>query len=178
MPVRDHTGGLVFVKDRLINPPPGVDKYLNAKGVPKQYILYGFYQVLQLINAINNGTCSNAKLEENYKKYGIILTEGEFNASYLMQCGFPAVSLLGRILFEDRSGRTIQQKELLLRYGIRRLTPWMDLDEPGQEAQAKLKTQLDKQFVLQQPDYRMFPELNDANDYTLDQLNELRFISL
>lgn len=171
MPVRDHKGGLVFIKQRLINPPPGMDKYLNMTGVPKQYLLYGFYQVLQLIQSINNGTCSNKKLEENYKKYGITLTEGEFNASYLMQCGYPAVSLLGRILFEDKSGKTVQQKELLLRYGIRQLVLWMDNDDPGREAQTKIRGQLQTNFILRQPDFTIFPQLNDANDHTPEQID-------
>jgi hypothetical protein len=178
MPVRDHKGGLVFVKQRLLNPPPDGNKYLNETGIPKQYILYGFYHVLQLIEAINKGVCNNKKLEENYKRYGVFLTEGEFNASYLMQNGYPAVSLLGRILFEDRSKKTVQQKELLMRYGIRQLVPWMDNDGPGQEAQAKLKEQLQGNFILRQPDYSMFPDLNDANNYTPDQLDALRFINL
>jgi len=171
MPVRDHKGGLVFIKQRLLNPPPGIDKYLNTTGVPKQYLLYGFYQILQLINAINNGTCRNKKLEENYKKYGLTLTEGEFNAAYLMQNGYPAVSLLGRILFEDTSKRTIQQKELLLRYGIRQLVLWMDNDDPGKEAQAKIRKQTQSNFILREPDFRIFPELNDANDHTAKQID-------
>lgn len=177
MPVRDHKGGLVFVKQRLINPPPGVDKYLNEKGVPKQYLLYGFYQMLQLIEAINNGTCQNKKLEDNYKRLGLILTEGEFNSSYLVQCGYPAVSLLGRILFEDKQRKSIQQKELLLRHGIRQLTPWMDFDQAGQEAQQKIVNQTFKEFRINQPDYTQFPELNDANDYDENQLDELTFYS-
>jgi hypothetical protein len=171
MPVRDHKGGLVFVKQRFINPPPGLDKYLNESGIPKQYLIYGFYQVLQLINAINNGTCSNKKLEENYKKFGITLTEGEFNAAYLMQCGYPAVSLLGRILFEDRSKRTVQQKELLLRYGIRQLVLWMDNDDPGREAQIQIKAQTQSNFRLREPEYSLFPQLNDANDHTQEQID-------
>lgn len=178
MPVRDHKGGLVFIKQRFINPPPDGDKYLNVEGVPKQYLLYGFYQVLQLINSINNGTCTNKKLEENYKRYGLILTEGEFNASYLMQCGYPAVSLLGRILFQDNSRKTIQQKELLLRYGIRQLVPWMDNDTPGREAQEKIIHQTRKEFILRQPKYDMFPELNDANDYTQEQIDALEFVGV
>jgi DNA primase len=178
MPVRDHRGGLVFVKQRFINPPPGQDKYLNQAGVPKQYLLYGFWQVLQLIKAIRDGTCQNKKLEENYKKYGIALTEGEFNASYLMQCGIPAVSLLGRILFQDTSKRYIMQKELLQRYGIRDLILWMDNDEPGQEAQQIIAKQLYKDFRLRQPDYGMFPDLNDANNYTLDQLDQQQFVAI
>lgn len=178
MPVRDHKGGLVFIKQRLINPPPGVDKYLNTTGVPKQYLLYGFYQLLQLISSINNGTCNNKKLEENYKRYGVILTEGEFNAIYLMQNGYPAVSLLGRILFEDTSRRTIQQKELLLRYGIRKVIPWMDNDAPGLEAQEKIIEQLKKNFMVSVPEYEMFPELNDANDFTPEQLDRMQFIDI
>jgi len=178
IPVRDHLGRLVFIKQRFVNPPPGQDKYLNQPGIPKQHILYGFYHMLQLINTINNGTCNNKKLEENYKKYGLALVEGEFNAAYLVQNGIPAVSLLGRILFEDYSRRTIQQKELLLRYGIRRLVPWMDFDTPGQEAQEKIINQTYKDFILHQPDYGMFPELNDANNYTPEQLNQLKFLSL
>lgn len=171
MPVRDHKGGLVFVKQRLLNPPPGVDKYLNTAGVPKQYLLYGFYHVLKLIQSINNGTCSNKKLEENFKRYGITLTEGEFNASYLMQCGYPAISLLGRILFEDKTRKTIQQKELLLRYGIRQLMIWMDNDEPGQDAQKVIKLQTQSNFRISEPDYTLFPSLNDANDHTQEQID-------
>lgn len=171
MPVRDHKGGLVFIKQRLLNPPPGVDKYLNESGIPKQYLLYGFYHVLKLLEAINNGTCSNKKLEENYKKYGLTLTEGEFNAAYLMQCGYPAVSLLGRILFEDKTKKTIQQKELLLRYGIRQLVLWMDNDDPGMEAQQIIKQQTYNHFRIREPDYSLFPELNDANDHTLEQID-------
>jgi len=178
MPVRDHKGGLVFVKQRLINPPPGLDKYLNVEGVPKQYLLYGFYQVLQLINTINNGTCTNEKLEKNYKKYGVILTEGEFNAAYLMQNGYPAVSLLGRILFRDTSGASIQQYELLLRYGIRRVVSWMDNDEFGLQAQDLIVEQLSKNFIVRVPKYSMFPDLNDANDYTPEQLDALEFVDV
>lgn len=171
IPVRDHKGGLVFVKQRFINPAPGQDKYLNEAGIPKQYLIYGFYQMLQLINAINNGTCQNKKLEENYKKYGLTITEGEFNAAYLVQCGYPAISLLGRILFEDKTRKTIQQKELLLRYGIRQLVLWMDNDIPGQEAQQKIKSQVSSNFIVREPDYTIFPELNDANDHTSEQID-------
>lgn len=170
MPIRDHKGGLVFIKQRFINPPPGTDKYLNMTGVPKQYVLYGFYHVLKLIESINNGTCTNKVLEENYKRYGITLTEGEFNAAYLMQCGYPAVSLLGRILFEDKSGKTIQHMELLLRYGIRNLVLWMDNDEPGKEAQLKIKSQTMSRFRIQEPNFNLFPDLNDANDHTYEQI--------
>jgi DNA primase len=176
MPIRDHLGGLVFIKQRFINPAPGQDKYLNATGVPKQHILYGFNHVLNLIKAINNGTCTNKKLEENYKKYGVILTEGEFNASYLMQNGFVAVSLLGRILFSGKSSGTIQQRELLLRNGVRRITPWMDWDEHGQTSQAKIIMELYKDFIIHQPNYLQFPDKNDANDFEPWQLDELEFI--
>lgn len=177
LPIRDHKGGLVFIKKRYINPPPDGDKYMNASGVPKQHILYGFYQVLQLILAINNGTCSNKKLEENYKRYGIFLTEGEFNASYLFQNGYPAVSLLGRILFEDKTKRAILQKELLLRYGIRNVVPWMDNDQPGHEATEKIVGQLRNEFRVLIPDYAQFPYLNDANNFTPEQLDQQRFIT-
>lgn len=176
MPVRDHKGGLVFVKKRFINPPPGGEKYMNASGIPKQYILYGFYQILQLIQAINNGTCTNTKLMDNYKKYGLFLTEGEFNASYLFQNGYPAVSLLGRILFEDRSKKYTMQKELLLRYGIRDLVPWMDNDGPGQEAVVNIVGQTYKQFRVRIPDYSQFPGLNDANNFSPEQLDQQTFI--
>jgi DNA primase len=171
MPVRDHKGGLVFIKQRLLNPPPGIDKYLNTTGVPKQYLIYGFYHVLKLIESINNGTCSNKKLEENYKRFGLTVTEGEFNAAYLMQNGYPAISLLGRILFEDTTKRTVQQKELLLRYGIRQLVLWMDNDDPGREAQVKIKGQTHSNFILREPDFTLFPEINDANDHTPEQLD-------
>jgi DNA primase len=177
LPIRDHKGGLVFVKKRYINPPPDGDKYMNASGVPKQHILYGFHQVLQLILAINNGTCSNKKLEENYRRYGIFLTEGEFNASYLFQNGYPAVSLLGRILFEDRTKKHILQKELLLRYGIRNVVPWMDNDQPGHEATEKIVGQLRNDFKVLIPDYAQFPMLNDANNFTPEQLDLQRFIT-
>jgi len=177
LPVRDHKGGLVFIKKRYINPPPGMDKYMNESGIPKQYILYGFYQVLQLIKAINNGTCTNKKLEENYRKYGLFVTEGEFNASYLFQNGYPAVSLLGRILFEDRSKKRILQKELLLRYGIRDLVLWMDNDEPGKEAILSIYKQTSKQFRVLVPDFNQYPELNDANSFSPEQLDMQRFIN-
>lgn len=178
MPVRDHRGGLVFVKQRFINPLPGQDKYLNEAGIPKQYILYGFWQVLQLLKTIQDGKCQNKKLEENYKKYGIALTEGEFNASYLMQCGIPAVSLLGRILFQDITKRFIMQKELLQRYGIKDLILWMDNDQPGKEAQKIIANQLYKDFRLRQPDYSMFPDLNDANNYTPSQIDQQQFVAI
>lgn len=178
LPIRDHKGGLVFIKKRFINPPPGTDKYMNERGIPKQYIIYGFYHMLQLINAINSGTCSNKKLEENYKRLGLIVTEGEFNAGYLVQCGYPAVSLLGRILFEDTSHRTVQQKELLLRYGIKNLTLWMDNDQPGQEAETNIIKQTYKNFRLHVPNYSQFPELNDANEFELEQLDKLEFINV
>ncbi|GEM_PF-1767229 len=176
IPVRDHKGGLVFVKQRFIDPPPGTNKYLNQSGIPKQHILYGFYQVLQLIRSIENGTCQNKKLEENYKKYGVILTEGEFNAAYLFQNGYPAVSLLGRILFEDRSRKRILQKELLLRYGIRDLVIWMDFDTPGLEAREKIIKQTYKDFRVRIPNQEDFSMYNDANDFTPEDLDRVKFI--
>ena len=177
IPIRDHLGGLVFVKKRFIKTAPNQNKYMNASGVPKQYILYGFYHVLQLIKAINNGTCTNKKLEENYKRYGIILTEGEFNTSYLFQNGYPASSLLGRILFEDTTRKTIKQKELLLRYGIRDLVIWMDNDDPGRDAKEKIYQQTYKDFRVRFPNYSQYPELNDANNYTPEQLDSLQYIN-
>jgi DNA primase len=178
MPVRDHKGGLVFIKKRFVNPSPGGDKYMNESGIPKQYILYGFYQVLQLIQAINNGTCTNKKLEENYRKYGLILTEGEFNAAYLFQNGYPAVSLLGRILFEDKTKKRVLQKELLLRYGIRDLVLWMDNDDPGKEAIVNIHKQTYKQFGVLVPDFSQFPHLNDANNFSPEELDRQKFITL
>jgi DNA primase (bacterial type) len=177
MPVRDHKGGLVFIKKRFIKPPPGGDKYMNEKGIPKQHILYGFYQVLLLIQSINNGTCTNKKLEENYKRYGLFLTEGEFNASYLMQNGYPTVSLLGRILFEDKTKKYTMQKELLLRYGIRDLVLWMDNDDPGKEAIEKITQQTYRNFRVLIPDFSQFPQLNDANNFTPEQLDQQTFIT-
>lgn len=178
MPVRDHMGGLVFIKQRFIDPPPGMGKYLNMTGIPKQHILYGFWQVLQLIQAINEGTCTNKKLEENYRKYGLILTEGEFNASYLFQNGYPAVSLLGRILFEDRSKKNILQKELLLRYGIRDLVIWMDYDEYGLSARSNILKQTYKDFRVRIPNQEEFPQYNDANDFPPSVLDEVKFLGI
>lgn len=178
IPVRDHKGGLVFVKQRFIDPPPNMGKYLNQSGIPKQHILYGFWNVLQLIQAIQNGTCENKKLEENYKKYGIILTEGEFNASYLFQNGYPAVSLLGRILFEDTTRKHIMQKELLLRYGIRNLVIWMDLDEYGLEARTNIINQTYKDFRVRIPNQEDFPQYNDANDYTPEEIDQVNFLGI
>ena len=178
IPIRDHKGGLVFVKQRFIDPPPNMGKYLNQSGIPKQHILYGFWNVLQLIQSIQNGTCSNKKLEENYRKYGIILTEGEFNASYLFQEGYPAVSLLGRILFEDKTRKHILQKELLLRYGIRDLVVWMDLDEPGLEARTNIINQTYKDFRVRVPNQEKFPQYNDANDFTPEDLDQVVFLGI
>jgi hypothetical protein len=178
MPVRDHKGGLVFIKKRYINPPPGMDKYMNESGIPKQHLLYGFHQVLQLIQAINNGTCTNNKLKENYLRYGLFLTEGEFNASYLFQNGYPAVSLLGRILFEDKSKKRVLQKELLLRYGIRDLVAWMDNDDAGKEAVQTIYQQTYKDFRVLVPNYAQFPHLNDANNFTSEELDRQQFINM
>jgi hypothetical protein len=178
IPVRDHKDGLVFVKQRFINPPPGQDKYMNESGIPKQYILYGLNIIIKLIQAINNGTCQNKKLEENYKRYGVALTEGEFNAAYLVQCGYPAVSLLGRVLFEDKDRNTIQQFELLLRNGIRRLVIWTDLDESGKEAQKKIIKQTNGQFIVKVPNQDNFPQYNDANDFPLNDLDKVKFLTI
>ena len=178
IPIRDHKGGLVFIKKRLINPGPTQGKYLNETGIPKQYILYGFYHMLQLIEAINNGTCQNKVLEENYKKYGLALTEGELDAVYLVQNGYPAVSLMGRILFEDKTKKHLLQKELLMRYGIKKLLIWMDNDEYGHEAQKKIIEQTYKYFQLYTPDYTMFPNLKDPNSYTPEQLAQQKIVEI
>lgn len=175
IPVRDHTGGLVFIKQRLLNPPPGTSKYLNTTGIPKQYLLYGYNHILKLIESINNKSCNNKKLEENYKRYGVILTEGEFNAAYLMQNGYPAISLLGRILFEDRRNKTLQQKELLLRYGIRQLVIWMDFDLPGLEAREQIIRQTSRNFIVRVPNQENFPNYNDANDFSKEDLDKINF---
>ena len=167
IPVRDHTGGLVFIKQRFIIPPVGMDKYLNTPGIPKQYILYGFYHVLMLKQAIEDGTCDNKKLEENFHKYGVVITEGEFNAAYLWQNNMPAVSLLGRILFNE-------QMRLLLRNGIHSCILWMDNDKFGQEAQKIIKKKLNK-IRLWQPDYNQFPQYNDANDFPSEDLVRLKY---
>lgn len=175
IPIRDHLGKLVFIKRRYIN-PHGDSKYMNQKGIPKQHILYGFDKILQLITAINNGTCQNKKLEENYYKYGVFLTEGEFNTAYLMQNNFPATSMLGRLLFEDKTHRTLMQKELLLRYGINKFVIWTDNDEPGKEAIQIISKQLINYQVLV-PDFNQFPKLNDPNNFTAEQLAQQKFIS-
>jgi len=170
IPVRDHKGGLVFIKKRMLS-SFAPNKYLNVTGVPKQHLIYGFYHMLQLIDAINNKTCLNKKLEENYKRFGLIITEGEFNTAYLVQNGYPAISLLGRILFK-------QQKELLLKYGIKQLSLWLDNDDAGKEAHDVITNQLRGQFKLTRPDYEKYPDLNDANEFTPEQLDTLNFITI
>lgn len=175
IPIRDELGRLVFIKRRAITKDHNA-RFKNEAGVPKQTILYGLPQVLGMIDWIESGQCNNQELIYNYKTYGVALVEGEFNACYLMQNNMLAVSMLGRILFEDKSKKTVMQKELLLRHGIRNILLWTDNDKPGFEAHEKISNQLKGLFRLSTPDYSQFPQLNDANDYSPEQLRQQRFI--
>lgn len=128
IPVRDDKGNIRFIKQRSIQSK----MYLNEKDVEKKNILYGFYYLI-----------TAGKTEE------IFITEGEFDTLACYQMKLPAVSLMGSKLFKE-------QIELLLMYGVKKITLFLDNDETGFKSSMEIYKRLMRypfkiNFVLYPP---------------------------
>lgn len=112
--------------------------------------LSGFYGLWELV-------------KDTHQRRPLILVEGEFDAMYLQQCGYPAISTMGT------AGLTEGQRVLLKRYAS--LVVWSyDGDDAGRKAQAKgvLAT---RRFV---PTIGVnLPDGSDPNELTVKQVDKI-----
>lgn len=138
LPIYMSDGGLLSYAGRAIDPGK---KPKTRKARSGLRTLYGMYELL----------------ETSYDRFPcIIVTEGEFDAMYLQQCGLKAVSTMGT------AGITEQQ--LLQLYLHTDTVVWSyDGDDAGRSAQAKA---IEKSKRFLKTDSVVLPDGKDPNELT------------
>lgn len=155
IPVKDHRGKFHGTVSRLMNPPPGMGRYLNTPGMPKHQLLFGLWP--------------------QWTSRVIILVEGPLDAIWMQQNGWPAAATFGTELHPD-------QIALLHEHGIGEVILMMDnpeVDEGGRKALPKARQHLvEAGYLLNQIYTVQYPEpdaqrpkgYKDANDCTAEQI--------
>lgn len=109
-PVRDSKGIVRFIQRRSVHGK----MFFNEKSIQKKDILYGLYYIVS----------SGKRIEELY------LVESITDVLSCYEVGFPAVAIMGRILFKE-------QIMELLRAGIKKVNLFLDNDQWGREGAEK-----------------------------------------
>ena len=141
IPVCDDVGKLLSYTGRAID-PNAQPKTRKPKGNKALYTLFGMYQQW-LVNDIKR------KWETP-----LILVEGEIDAMYLYQLGFPAVATMGT------SALTVPQVDLIVDHATKVLLLF-DGDDAGRKAAKSAMDKLEKYVPVHAAE---LPEGQDPND--------------
>ncbi len=143
IPVHDREGQLVAYIGRAVNGT-------QAEAEGKYKVPPGFRKSLEVFNL------HRALADKEVGKYGLIIVEGFYGVFWLHQCGYKnAVALMGKEL-SDR------QAELLLSASDR-FTVFLDGDEAGRLASAKVAAKLARSAFVKVIEYPPGPKRKPAH---------------